>query len=112
MPRLRVISRSIKATEVTCLMCDVESAELFNKTVTIPSTFTDTTKLEKAVRSIVSEPTKKFVDIVKTEEHSSVYAMTEQQFIETAKKFANRSEITAIAFGMDGEIEEENTTEN
>ena len=111
MPRLRVISRSIKATEVTCLMCDVESAELFNKTVLIPSTFTDTTKLEKAVRTLVSEPTKKFVDIVKTEEHSSIYAMTEQQFIETAKKFTNRAEITANAFGAVGEIEE-NITED
>ena len=67
-------------------MClDVTKGEPFNKDVVLPRTYTDDNKLLKKVKDIVDTDDVKAVHIVKKEEIETVYGMSEQDFINSAK---------------------------
>lgn len=67
-------------------MClDVTKGEPFNKDVVLPRTYTDDNKLLKKVKDIVDTDDVKAVHIVKKEEIETMYGMSEQDFINSAK---------------------------
>ena len=85
MARVPMVTRTMKTTKVNVLCMDLVKAEPCNKNITLPRTFKDDKKLFKAVENILNNDELKAVQIVKKKEIDTLYGMTEQEFIETAK---------------------------
>ena len=85
MARLPMVTRTIKTTKVNVMCLDVTKGEPFNKDVVLPRTYTDDNKLLKKVKDIVDTDDVKAVHIVKKEEIETMYGMSEQDFINSAK---------------------------
>lgn len=85
MARKPMVTRTIITTKVIVLCLDVNSAEPFNETVTLPRTYKDDKKLLKSVEEVVNTDTVKAVHIVDKKEIETLYGMTEQDFINNAK---------------------------
>ena len=84
MARKPMVTRTITTTKVNVLCLDVESAEPFNKVVTLPRTYKDSKKLLKAIEELINNDTVKAVHVVDKEEVETLYGMTEQDFITNA----------------------------
>ena len=84
MARKPMISRTIITTKVNVLCLDIQSAEPFNKSVTLPRTYKDDKKLLKKVEEVINTDDVKAVHIVDKEEIETLYGMTEQDFIDHA----------------------------
>lgn len=80
-----MISRTILTTQVNVLCMDTVSCEALNKSVTLPRTYKDADKLEKAVKEVVNTDTVKFVQVVDVKTVETLYGMPEQDFINGAK---------------------------
>ena len=85
MAREPMVTRTITATKITALCLNIETAEPFNKEVTISGTFKDEEAMMKAAEKILNTETEKAVHIVSSEEIETLYGMTEQEFIQKAK---------------------------
>ena len=85
MARKPMVTRTIIATKVIVLCLDVNSAEPFNETVTLPRTYKDDKKLLKSVEEVINTDHVKAVHIVDKKEIETLYGMTEQDFINNAK---------------------------
>lgn len=85
MARKPMVTRTIITTKVIVLCLDVNSAEPFNETVTLPRTYKDEKKLLKSVEEVINTDTVKAVHIVSKKEIETLYGMTEQDFINKAK---------------------------
>lgn len=85
MARKPMVTRTIITTKVIVLCLDVNSAEPFNETVTLPRTYKDEKKLLKSVEEVINTDTVKAVHIVSKKEIETLYGMTEQDFINNAK---------------------------
>lgn len=79
-----MVTRTIITTKVNVLCLDIQSAEPFNKVVTLPRTYKDDKKLLKKVEEVVNTDEVKAVHIVDKEEIETLYGMTEQDFIDNA----------------------------
>ena len=97
MARKPMVTRTIVTTKVNVLCLDIESAEPFNKVVTLPRTYKDEKKLLKKVEEVVNTDEVKAVHIVDKEEVETLYGMTEQNFITNATILdaATRKELEA-----------------
>ena len=84
MARKPMVTRTIVTTKVNVLCLDINSAEPFNKEVTLPRTYKDEKKLLKKVEEVVNTDEVKAVHIVDKEEVETLYGMTEQDFITNA----------------------------
>ena len=91
MARKPMITRTIITTKVNVLCIDIQSAEPFNKVVTLPRTYKDDKKLLKKVEEVVNTDDVKAVHIVDKGEIETLYGMTEQEFIEHAKVLPSRT---------------------
>lgn len=85
MARKPMVTRTIETTKVTVLCLNIETAEPFNKTVTVARTHKDENKLLKLVKEIAETSTEKVVHIVDKEVISTLYGMTEDKFIANAE---------------------------
>lgn len=85
MARVPSVTRTITTTKVNALCIDLETTEPFNKVVVLPRTYKDSKKLDKALAELINNDTTKFVHAVGTEEVETLYGMTEQEFINSAK---------------------------
>ena len=85
MARIPMVSRTITTTKVNALCLNLETTEPYNKDVVLPRTYKDTKRLEKALSNLIDNGTDKFVSVVSTEEVETLYGMTEQEFINSAK---------------------------
>jgi hypothetical protein len=85
MARKPMVTRTITTTKVIVLCLDVNSAEPFNETVTLPRTYKDDKKLLKSVEEVINTAYVKAVHIVDKKEIETLYGMTEQDFINNAK---------------------------
>ena len=79
------VTRTIVTTQVTVLCLNVETGEPFNETVIVPRTFKDDKKLMKKISEIVDTEAVKAVHIVDKVEVSTLYGMTEEEFIKAAR---------------------------
>lgn len=84
MARKPMVTRTIIITKVNVLCLDLQSAEPFNKVVTLPRTYKDDKKLLKKVEEVVNTDAVKPVHIVDKEEIETLYGMSEQNFIDHA----------------------------
>lgn len=94
MARKRVVSRTIKALEVTALCVNIQDGEPFNSTHTVPLLKKDADIL-KAVQEKLDaseNPALKAVHIVDRKETEALYEMSEEDFIAAATKKAPRSQ--------------------
>ena len=85
MARERMVTRTVTATQVTALCLNIETAEPFNKDVTLSGTFKDKQSVERAVKKVIDNDTEKCVTVVEYHETETLYGMSEQNFIELAK---------------------------
>lgn len=85
MARVPMVTRTITATKIIVLCLDIETAEPFNKEVTISGTFKDEKSMMKATEKLVNTETEKAVHIVSYETIETLYGMTEQEFIQKAQ---------------------------
>lgn len=85
MARERMVTRTVIATQVTALCLNIETAEPFNKDVTLSGTFKDKQALERAAKKVIDNDTEKCVAVVEYHETETLYGMPEQKFIELAK---------------------------
>lgn len=84
MARKPMVTRTIITTKVNVLCLDVESAEPFNKVITLPRTYKDDKALLKSVEKVVNTDSVKAVHVVDKEEVETLYGMDEQKFIDNA----------------------------
>ena len=84
MARKPMVTRTIITTKVNVLCLEIQSAEPFNKVVTLPRTYKDDKKLLKKVEEVVNTDDVKAVHIVDKEEIETLYGMSEQDFIDHA----------------------------
>ena len=86
MARKPMVTRTLKATRVTVLALDIETAEPFNEDVLLARTYKDENAMLKAVQNIFNREvaSKKAVHVVDyvIEEHR--YGMLEEDFIKLA----------------------------
>lgn len=97
MARKPMVTRTIITTKVNVLCLEIQSAEPFNKVVTLPRTYKDDKKLLKKVEEVVNTDDVKAVHIVDKKEIETLYGMSEQDFIDHATILdpATRKEIEA-----------------
>ena len=100
MARKPMVTRTIVTTKVNVLCLDINSAEPFNKVVTLPRTYKDEKKLLKKVEEVVNTDEVKAVHIVDKKEVETLYGMTEQNFITNALIL---DPATRKAFGVETE---------
>ena len=84
MARKPMVTRTITTTKANVLCMDIQSAEPFNKVITLPRTYKDDKTLMKRVWEVVETDNIKAVHIVDKEEVETLYGMSEQEFIEKA----------------------------
>lgn len=94
MARVPMVTRTITATKIVALCLNIETAEPFNKEVTISGTFKDEKSMMKAAEKVLNTETEKVVHIVHSEEIETLYGMTEQEFIQLAKVLPPRDKKT------------------
>lgn len=85
MARVPSVTRTIITTKVNALCMDLVNTEPFNKEVILPRTYKDCKKLDKALSSVIDDDSTKYVHAVDVEEVETLYGMTEQEFINSAK---------------------------
>ena len=97
MARKPMVTRTILTTKVNVLCLDIQSAEPFNKVVTLPRTYKDEKKLLKKVEEVVNTDEVKAVHVVDKGGVETLYGMTEPYFITNATILdpATRKEIEA-----------------
>lgn len=84
MARKPMVTRTITTTKANVLCMDIQTAEPFNKVVTLPRIYKDDKTLMKKVQEVVETDTVKAVHVVDKEEVETLYGMTEQEFIQKA----------------------------
>lgn len=82
--RTRMVTRTIKTTEVNCMVVNTETAIVEYAKAYITGV-TDAKAIEKLARKQVETDTIKFVSIHSTETFEAVYGMPEDMFIVYAK---------------------------
>lgn len=85
MAREPQVTRTIQTTEVTALCLNIETKESFEKVVSLTRTYKDAKKLRKVLEEVVNTDVVKVVHIISAETKTSLYAMSEQKFIENAE---------------------------
>lgn len=91
MARTPQVTRTITTTQVTIMGVEVNTAEVTNKTFTVPRTYKDDEKLLKAVKAVAETDAYKVVSIVDKQVQETLYGMTEQEFIEHASVLPPRA---------------------
>ena len=85
MARVPMVTRTITTTKVNVMCLDITAGEPRNEVVTVPRTYKDDQALLKKVKQIIENDELKAVHIVSKEEIETLYGMTEDEFIATAK---------------------------
>lgn len=85
-----MITRTVTTTKATVLCVNTVAEETVTKVVEVSRTYTDDSKLLKAVKETLDK-TIIPVKVISTETVETLYGMTEQQFIELAEKLPPRT---------------------
>lgn len=85
MARVPMITRTIQTTVCDVLCLNLETAEPFNKQVTLPRNYKDEKSMLKMAKSVLDTDTEKVVHIVNSHVEETRYGMSEQEFIEHAQ---------------------------
>ena len=89
-----MVTRTVTTTKATVLCVNTVAEETVTQVVEVPRTYTDDSKLLKAVKETL-DSTIIPVKVISTETVETLYGMTEQQFIEQAEKLPPRTKTEA-----------------
>ena len=89
MARKPMVTRTVTTTKATVLCVNTVAEATITEVVEVPRTYTDDSKLLKAVKETL-DVTIIPVKVISTETVETLYGMTEQQFIEQADKLPPR----------------------
>lgn len=90
MARVPMITRTVVTTKATVLCVNIVAEETVTQVVEVPRTYTDDSKLLKAVKETL-DSTLIPIKVISTETVETLYGMTEQNFIERAEKLPPRT---------------------
>ena len=85
MARQSMVTRTIAVTKVNVMCLNIETAEPFNKELTLSGTYKDEKAIQKAAEKVINTDIVKAVHVVDYEENEILYGMTEQEFIGRAQ---------------------------
>ena len=103
MARVPMVTRTVTTTTVNAMCVDTTKGEVCNRITTLPRTYNDDAKLLKKVKEQLETAELKVVQIVDKTENETLYGMSEQDFINSAKVLTDRNHLP--------EDEETETTE-
>lgn len=86
----RMVTRTVKQTEITCKVANLETETVNTHTFAIPGTYKDEKKLIKAAKAIMDDDTYKLISIVYTTVKDCLYGMSEADFIANATILPDR----------------------
>lgn len=89
-----MVTRTVTTTKATVLCVNTVAEETVTQVIEVPRTYTDDSKLLKAVKETL-DATIIPVKVISTETVETLYGMTEQQFIEQAEKLPPRTKTEA-----------------
>lgn len=92
MARVPMVTRTIVTTKATVMVVNIPQGETETKSIVLPRTYKDDKALLKQCTKVVDTEELKVVSVLAKEEVETLYGMTEQQFIETAKVLPPRTE--------------------
>ena len=81
----------MKITEVTFLCINVETAEPFNQTISLPGTYKSDEAIEKRGRELLNHDGVRMAALVAKEEKEALYGMPEAEFIAHARVLPARA---------------------
>ncbi len=90
--KAKMVTRTVKAKEVTVLCLNTVTAEPFNDTVTIFGNYKTEDKLMKAVSARLDTDEVKAVKIVAVNDINTLYGMTEDTFIANAHPITRKGD--------------------
>lgn len=85
MSRIAMVTRTIETTKVLALCVNVADQTTCENEYTLSGTYKDNGAILKALAKVVNTDALKVVHIISSEVVETLYGMTEQQFIATAK---------------------------
>ena len=85
MARVPMVTRTIKTTNAKVLCVSIVENKTFEQEVALPRTYKDEKSLMKQVKAVLENDNVKPVRVIRTEEVVTLYGMSEQEFITTAK---------------------------
>ena len=85
MPRIPVVSRTMKVTVCNTLIVDVEAGDTFKEDIVIPREYATAEKRLKAVKEAYETDQLKPVNILSYEVITRKYYMLESEFVQAAK---------------------------
>lgn len=92
MARRKMVTRTITATDVTCLCMDISTAEPINKTFSIVGKFAEDEKLLKVVRKMYETDDVKIVAIVDKNVTNELYGMDENEYLAHAHIISKKAD--------------------
>lgn len=92
MARVPMVTRTVTTTTVNTMCVDTTKGEVCNRTTTLPRTYNDA-KLLKKVKEQLETAELKVVQIVDKTENETLYGMSEQDFINSAKVLTDRNHL-------------------
>ena len=84
--RERMVTRTVKVSDVTCMMVNVDTKEVFEKTVRLPGKFKTLEVAKKAVeKAYENMPSIKPIEVTNIHTEIILYGMSEQDFVNAAE---------------------------
>ena len=89
MARKRVVSRTIKATRVTCRVINTETEEIDNVVYTLSTVWKDSEKALKKIKKEYETETEKIISVVSMETIEEKRYMSEEDYIMYSVPYAD-----------------------
>ena len=84
--REKMVTRSMKVTNATVLLVNLETQETVQTQVSMPNTFKDDKSLMKALEKAYANTTTKPVHVMATAVIEKLYGMSEKTFLDNAQE--------------------------
>ena len=85
MAKTRYVTRTIKTTTVSAVVCTKDTHEVRNENFTIGGIIKDNAQIEKTINAMYENPNFVILEIVSTYENEILYRCTENEFLTVAK---------------------------
>lgn len=92
MARVPSVTRTIQTTKCKVLCIDVENERPFTQEVVLPRTYKDERSMLKKIKPMLESETVKVVHVQDSTVESTLYGMTEEEFISVAQVLPPRKE--------------------
>ena len=92
MARVPSVTRTIQTTKCKVLCIDVENERPFTQEVVLPRTYKDERSMLKKIKPMLESETVKVVHVQDFTVESTLYGMTEEEFISAAQILPPRKE--------------------